>query len=194
MLDLRAHVEHLEHEKFEREEKYFKTKDEILKLMEELKLRPSGSFEREVVDGDDSKFRVTNNNMKQLDNFYKKLVNCKEHMLDDINGSWNKINKLWSIMDLDVEQRKTFVDNNKEKSVEVLDALKVEIKRLEAIRMENIKVLIKKYKTELFLLLNKCHKEKIEFTCLNEDFYTDELIEQFELELQIWKRYYEDNK
>lgn len=194
ILDLRVHIENLEREKYEREEKYLEMKGEILKLMEELQLKPTCNFEYEVVDGEDSNFAVTDDNMKQLEEFYKKLIKRKEDMIEEINEKWNKIDTLWNALDVDMKERSKFIDANQTKSIEVLYALKEEIKRLDSVKKENIKVFIEKYKTELFQLWDKCHDDKKEFTYLKVEFYTEELLELYELEIQKWKKYYEENK
>ncbi|CAH0550355.1 unnamed protein product [Brassicogethes aeneus] len=166
--------------------------EEMENLQKHIDNLESEKYERE----DDSNFMVTDSNMKDLEKFHNKLVHSKNCMLEEINEKWAKLDRLWTVLEVNVAERSNFSDANRGQPKEVLKSLDKEIKRLDHIKKDNIKVFIEKYRTELQALWDECHCDvnTRDFEYFNADSYTEDYLELFDMEIQRWKKYREENK
>lgn len=103
---LQDYVNRLEEERFHRMEEYCTTKQEIIDIINNLKITPTSKFERELVENDD--FKLTTDNMELLRNLHHNLVEENERVKERIDDLWNKIEILWNILDVDLLKREYF--------------------------------------------------------------------------------------
>ncbi|XP_076259357.1 protein regulator of cytokinesis 1-like isoform X1 [Rhynchophorus ferrugineus] len=193
MEEFQKYIDKLEHEKFEREERYCMLKEDIMKLVEDLRYKPNSDFEHRVLSSDN--ISVTNENMSKLELFSKNLVEVKRSTDDEVSHLRNKVEELWKMLEIDLVDRDEFRTHYTGSSLRTLDALRVEVKRCDEIRKANIKVFIDKLRRELEDIWRKCHRvnEAKSFPYFNSDCYTEDLLDLHDIELQKWKCYYEEN-
>lgn len=138
--EFQQYIEKLEVEKFHRLEKFLIVKEELLEIVNELNMEPSSQFEKNVLSSDDSVFLVTDENMKQLDLFQKNLIKEQKNVKEEIVHLRNKIDDYWNLLDVDLKEREDFRRKHTGNSLDVLQALRIEIKRCENLKKANIKV------------------------------------------------------
>ncbi|KAJ8928189.1 hypothetical protein NQ314_019252, partial [Rhamnusium bicolor] len=174
--EFQKHIEKLESEKFNRLEKFISTKEELLDIIKELNIQPSSNFEKEVFASDDSAFTVTTENMKQLEQLHRSLHKQLKDVKEEIEQRRNKIDDLWNLLDVDLKEREAFRHKYIGNSVDVLEALRSEVKRCEELKKANIKEM------------------RRDFGFFYSDCYNEDLLELHEVELTKWKKYYAENK
>ncbi|XP_030764869.1 protein regulator of cytokinesis 1-like [Sitophilus oryzae] len=192
--EFQKYIERLEHEKFEREEKYCILKEDIARIVKELKYKPNTDFECKVLSSDN--FTVTNENMNKLEFFCKSLKEIKASTEEEVSHLRMRVEDLWKMLEIDLFDRDEFRTHYVGNSLDTLEALRVEVKRCEEIRKANIKVFVEKLRQQLEEIWLKCHKtdsEKKLFPYYKSDCYTEDLLDLHEMEIQKWKDYYREN-
>ncbi|CAH0560460.1 unnamed protein product [Brassicogethes aeneus] len=132
--------------------------------------------------------------MKDLEKIQNKLVHSKKCMLEKINEKWAKLERLWTVLEVNVAERSNFLDANQGQPKEVLKSLDKEIQRLDHIKKNKNKVFIEKYRTELQALCDECHCDVNTTKYFNAYRYTEDYLELFNMEIQRWKKYRHENK
>lgn len=192
------YIEDLESEKFNRLEEFCETKMKIRKIVDKLRYVPSTDFERDVCSEDDSKFLVTDDNMKMLKEFLHSMQKLKKSVSEQVTMLRQKIDDLWNILDVGLLVREEFTKTHSEMSLYTLEALKEEVKRCEELKRANIRTFIEKYRQDLLDIWTKClvcvEEKKREFEYFYSDTYSEDLLEIFEHEIAVWKRFYADNE
>ncbi|KAL1508947.1 hypothetical protein ABEB36_003761 [Hypothenemus hampei] len=193
--ELHANIEELEAMKFEREELYIEKKHFIEELVNEIKYKPNNEFEKMVLTSHD--FVFSSENMEQLDLFVKDLEAIKKSTKEEIDRLRLRIEDLWKLLEVDLRDQDEFRSHYTGISLDTLQALRAEDKRCNEIKKANIKVFVDKLRDELAAIWTMCHcseEEKNNFEYFDCDYYSEDLLEIFEVELQKWKNYYEENK
>ncbi|XP_057657790.1 protein regulator of cytokinesis 1-like [Diorhabda carinulata] len=195
--DLKKHIEQLEQETFDRLEKFTTVKGELIEIINLLGYTPSTQFELAVITGEESDFKITEENMESLDlflyNMKKELNNVKE----EIYQLRTKIEQLWNMLDVDFVEREEFRKKYVGDSLNTLEALRLELKRCESLKRANIKVFVDRLRQELVDIWKLCHcseSVRYEFRFFDSDTYTEDLLELHEVQLKKWKIYAEENK
>ncbi|KAG5897209.1 hypothetical protein JTB14_022560 [Gonioctena quinquepunctata] len=176
--DFQIHIEKLEQEKFERFEKFYVMKDEITSMMQELNVFASTEFQKNILSKDDSKFML-------------------ENVKGEISHLRASVDNYWNLLDVSLHERQEFRERYTGNSIEVLDALRIEIRRCADLKKANIKVFVDKLRKELDIIWEQCHcteSVKDNFSYYASDCYTEDLLELHEIELKKWKDHYEENK
>lgn len=189
-----TYIDELESKKFQREEKYCSVKCDIVKLVEDLKYNPSDDFEKKIVMSDDFVFSV--DNMKKLDFFVNSLKEIKKTTEEEVFRLREKVEDLWKMLDVDLMDRDEFRSHYTGSSIDTLKALQHEVKRCEEVRKANIKTFVDKLRVKLEEMWQKCHCSELDkrtFKYLNSDCYTEDLLDLYEMEIQKWKKFYEEN-
>nr|XP_023014432.1 protein regulator of cytokinesis 1-like [Leptinotarsa decemlineata] len=197
ILDFQNHIERLEQEKFDRFEKFCLMKEEISLMTRELNVSPSTEFEKNVLSQDDSKFMVTDENMKDLECFHKSIKRQLENVKEEISHLRSNVDHYWDLLEISLQERQEFRQKYTGNSVDVLDALRLEVRRCGDLKKANIKVFVDKLRNELTTIWEQCHcseSAKEDFSYYISDCYTEDLLELHEIELKKWKAYYEENK
>ncbi|CAG9763779.1 unnamed protein product [Ceutorhynchus assimilis] len=193
-LPTQAQFDKLEAEKFEREEKFVNLKHEITEIVDEIKYKPNSDFEREVLSSDD--MMLSNQNLKMLEFFAKCMKELKLSTEEEVSHLRTRIEDLWKMLDIELIDRDEFRSHYTGNSLDTLEALKIEVKRCEELRKANIKKFVDKLRDQLQTIWTTCHcsdADKKTFRYFYDDFYTEDLLDLHELEIQKWKKYYEDN-
>ncbi|CAH1099643.1 unnamed protein product [Psylliodes chrysocephalus] len=197
LADIQAYIEKLEQETFDREEKFYSVKEKIIEIVTELEYIPSTKFESDVIGQNESKFVITDNNMRALDKFYYNIQKELEDVKEEIGTLRNKIEQLWVLLDLEFIEREDFRKKYTGNSKKTLEALRTELQRCVQLKKANIKVFIDKLRQELSEVWSQCHcseSVKNDFRFLNSDCYTEDLLELHEVQLEKWRSYFEENR
>ncbi|CAG9763092.1 unnamed protein product [Ceutorhynchus assimilis] len=193
--NLNKYIDKLEAEKFEREKKFVNLKHEFTEIVDEIKYKPNSDFEREVLSSDD--MMLSNQNLKMLEFFAKCMKELKLSTEEEESHLRTRIEDLWKMLDIElIIDRDEFISHYTGNSLDTLEALKIEVKRCEKLRKANIKNFVDKLRDQLQTIWTKCHcsdADKKSFRYFYNDFYTEDLLDLHELEIQKWKKYYEDN-
>ncbi|KAG5867238.1 hypothetical protein JTB14_015123 [Gonioctena quinquepunctata] len=195
--DFQSHIEKLEQEKFERIEKFCVMKEEITNIIHELNVSPSTVFQKSIISKNDAEFMVTDENMKALDDFHYSIKNQLANVREEIAHLRSSVDNYWELLDVPLQDRQEFRGKYTGNSVDVLDALRTEIKRCTDLKKANIKVFVDKLRIELNTIWEQCHcteSIKDEFPYYASDCYTEDLLELHEIELKKWKNHYTENK
>lgn len=86
-------------------------------------------------------FCVSKENMLRLEQFRNMLVAEVKKLRDEIHSLWTEIDHHWSILDIDLVEREIFKKKNQGISFEVLDELRMELKRCAKLKRANLKVI-----------------------------------------------------
>ncbi|KAJ8960390.1 hypothetical protein NQ314_006080 [Rhamnusium bicolor] len=80
--------------------------------------------------------------MKQLEQLHRSLHKQLKDVKEEIVQRRKKIDDLWNLLDVDFKEREAFRQKYIGNSVDVLEALRLEVKRCEELKMANIKVIV----------------------------------------------------
>lgn len=136
----KTHLEMLESEKFDRDEKYLKIKSSILDIVNIINYRPQLDFERTVLSHNDSLFLVTEENMERLEQFHTKLEMQYNKIKERIDILKDRLKRLWEILSEDIQKCNEFLEENVGVNYDTLRAYEDEVKRCEALKSANIEV------------------------------------------------------
>ncbi|CAH1966573.1 unnamed protein product [Acanthoscelides obtectus] len=197
--ELKVYLEDLENERFTRQEKFVQSKETILKIVEELNYKPSSKFEHQIIlGGDFCDFCVTVNNMKKLEHLHEQLAVQLINVKEEIAESWTKLKEMWDMLDIELLEQHKFKEAHQGNSLDVLEALRVEIGRCNELKKANIEKFITLLRQQIQEMWQKCHVTEEEgtsqFHFFDTNHYTETALELFEKELQKWKDYFEENK
>lgn len=135
----REHIESLEQEKYARTERFCEIQSKIMELIQDLQYKPSDRFEKMITEND-QEFLYTDENMKKLETYHIELVLKKQTIIEDVDNLREKIRSLSIILDENLQSTNEFLDKHTDYSYTCLDALKVELNRLEELKHRNINV------------------------------------------------------
>ncbi|CAG9818665.1 unnamed protein product [Phaedon cochleariae] len=195
--EFQTYIEKLEQEKFERLEKFYTLKEEISVIIQELNFKPSTQFEKYVMSSDESKFLVTESNMRNLQDFLKTLEHEVKVVKEEVFELRNKINHYWNVLEIPFLEQEEFKQKYPGHTLEILIALRKEVERCENLKKANIKVFVERLRSQLLEIWDKCgctESVRGNFRFLDSDCYTEDLLELHEFELKKWNDYYEEVK
>ncbi|XP_060519732.1 protein regulator of cytokinesis 1-like isoform X2 [Cylas formicarius] len=193
--EFQRHIDQLQLEIFERHERFFKLKEEIIKMVSELNYKPNSDFEQQTLLSDT--FLVTKENMQNLEYFHNSLKELLKSTDEEVAHLRLRIEELWRMLEIDMIDQDEFRTHYTGRSLDTLKALRLEVKRCEELRKANLKVFVDKLRDDLKEIWEKCHcssEERGNFHYLNSDCYTEDLLELHDLEICKWRSYYEENK
>lgn len=191
------YVDDLIDEKARREGKFIAVRLSIIKIMEELNIKPSLEFECKVISGDYDDLKFTDDTMNKLEEFHSVKQALLEETRSKISDLRESLSKLWEMLEENPEVRSRFLEKYPGNSLDTLKALKVEIDRCNEKKKENIKIFIARIREELVRWWDKCRfgpEKRREFLYFESDCYTEDLITFHELEIEKVKTFYENNK
>ncbi|CAH1974010.1 unnamed protein product [Acanthoscelides obtectus] len=198
IVELKVYLEALENERFTRREKFVQSKETILKIVGELNYKPSLKFEQQIISGGDFDFCVTDKNMKKLEQLHEQLAVQLKRVKEEIAESWTKLKQLWDMLDIELLEQQKFREAHQGNSVDVLEALRVEIGRCNELKKTNIEKFITLLRQQIREMWQKCHVTEEEgtaqFRVFDTDHYSETVLDLFERELNKWKAYFEENK
>lgn len=152
----RQRVATLRETKESRHEQFVNIKRQIILCMEELEHTPDTSFERDVVCEDESAFCLSLENIATLQKLLKQLEVKKSQNEAECEGLRAQIRELWDRLQIPEEEREPVAAIMTGSKTKIRNALKLEVDRLEELKMQNIKQVIETIRVELAQFWDQC--------------------------------------
>ncbi|KAK6309377.1 hypothetical protein J4Q44_G00208400 [Coregonus suidteri] len=193
----RSYLNGLTKEKDRRHSEFVGIKRQIMACMEELDQLPDTSFERDVVCEDEDAFCLSNDNITALQLLLGQLEDRKTANELVCNSYRTKIQELWERLQLPQEEREGISEHMVQSRKKNMDALQAECRRLEQLKIKNMRNVIEAIRAEVALFWEKCHyspEQRQAFTSYYDDDYTEELLNLHEAELLSLRKHYEDHR
>ncbi|XP_060116054.1 LOW QUALITY PROTEIN: protein regulator of cytokinesis 1 [Heteronotia binoei] len=193
----RHHLAALGAEKERRQAEFVGTRQKIVVCMQELEHVPDTSFERDVVCEEEDAFCLSEDNIAALKELLQQLESRKaqnEALCEELRS---KILVLWDRLRVPAEERESFVPCMAGSRSQTLNALQLELNRLETLKLQNIRNMVEAVRVELADYWDKCFygKEQREsFSPYYQDHFTEELLQQHEEEMARIKRFFETHQ
>eukprot|EP00063_Salmo_salar_P006661 XP_013981496.1 PREDICTED: protein regulator of cytokinesis 1-like isoform X1 [Salmo salar] len=193
----RSYLKDLTKEKDRRHGEFVGIKRQIIVCMEELDQLPDTSFERDVVCEDEEAFCLSNDNIAALQLLLGQLEDRKTENELVCSSYRSKIQELWERLQVPQEEREGMSDHMVQSRKKNMDALETECRRLDELKMKNMKDVIEAIRTEVALFWESCYyslEQRRAFTPYYDVDYTVELLNLHEAELLSLKKHYEDHR
>ncbi|XP_054858921.1 protein regulator of cytokinesis 1 isoform X2 [Eublepharis macularius] len=193
----RRHLAALAAEKERRQAEFVGTKQKIVLCMEELEHIPDTSFERDVVCEDEEAFCLSKENIAALKDLLRQLEVRKaqnEALCEELRC---KILILWDRLRVPVEERESFAIHMKGSRSKTINALQLEVTRLETLKLQNIRNMVEAIRVELADYWDKCfygEEQRQSFSPYYKDDFTEELLQQHEEEIAHMKLYFQTHQ
>ncbi|XP_053220406.1 protein regulator of cytokinesis 1 isoform X2 [Podarcis raffonei] len=190
----RRHLAGLVIEKERRQKEFLDTKRQIILCMEELEHTPDTSFERDVVCEEEDAFCLSEDNIAALKDLLQQLESRraqKEALCQELRS---RIRVLWERLQVPAEEREAFAPYMVGAKAAIMDALKLEVDRLQELKFQNIRNVVEATRAELADYWDKCfygEEQRRAFYPYYEDDFTEELLQQHEEEVSRLKQCYE---
>ncbi|XP_042328578.1 protein regulator of cytokinesis 1 isoform X2 [Sceloporus undulatus] len=190
----RRHLAALAAEKERRRTEFLETKRQIVRSMEELEQSPESSFEQDVVCEDEEAFCLSLENIAALKALLQQLEirkAQKEALCEELRS---RILALWDRLKIPTEERDTFAPYLVGSGSKIMNALQLEVDRLEQLKIHNLRNVVEAIRVELASYWDKCfysEEQRHGFSPYYQDDFTEELLQQHDDEVMRLKRYYE---
>ncbi|XP_030646555.1 protein regulator of cytokinesis 1a [Chanos chanos] len=187
----------LSQEKVRRHAEFVGIKRQIIACMEELEQVPDTSFERDVVCEDEEAFCLSTDNITALKVLLAQLESRKadtEALCQSLRG---RIQELWERLQVPQEERDGMHEHMTSSRKKNVDALQLEVQRLEELKIKNIQNVIEAIRAEIALFWEKCFyspDQRRSFTPYYSDDFSEELLSLHEAEVLTLRKNYEDHK
>uniref|UniRef100_A0AAZ3SJ33 Protein regulator of cytokinesis 1 n=1 Tax=Oncorhynchus tshawytscha TaxID=74940 RepID=A0AAZ3SJ33_ONCTS len=189
----RSYLNDLTKEKDRRHGEFVGIKRLIIVCMEELDQLPDTSFERDVVCEDEEAFCLSIDNITALRLLLGQLEDRKTENELVCNSYRSKIQELWERLQVLQEEREGMSDH----MVHSFLQLEAECRRLDELKMKNMKNVIEAIRAEVALFWERCFyslEQRRAFTPYYDVNFTVELLNLHEAELLSLKKHYEDHR
>ncbi|KAK6317725.1 hypothetical protein J4Q44_G00110160 [Coregonus suidteri] len=193
----RSYLNDLTKEKDRRHSEFVGIKRQIMACMEELDQLPDTSFERDVVCEDEEAFCLSNDNITALQLLLGQLEDRKTENELVCNSYRSKIRELWERLGVPQEEREGMSEHVVQSRKKNMEALEAECRRLEELKMRNMRNVIEAVRAEVALFWEKCYyspEQRQAFAPYYDADYTEALLNRHEAELLRLKRHYEDHR
>nr|XP_038968944.1 protein regulator of cytokinesis 1 isoform X6 [Rattus norvegicus] len=193
----RQRVATLRETKESRHEQFVNIKRQIILCMEELEHTPDTSFERDVVCEDESAFCLSLENIATLQKLLKQLEVKKSQNEAECEGLRAQIRELWDRLQIPEEEREPVAAIMTGSKTKIRNALKLEVDRLEELKMQNIKQVIETIRVELAQFWDQCfysQEQRQAFAPYYSEDYTENLLHLHDVEVIRLRNYYEAHK
>ncbi|XP_026540491.1 protein regulator of cytokinesis 1 isoform X1 [Notechis scutatus] len=193
----RRHLAALAAEKEYRQAEFVRLKQQVVLCMGELEQEPSTAFEREAMCQDTGAFCLSLNNLAALKDLLQQLEDRraqKEAVCEELRC---RIRMLWDWLQVPPEERNSFAPYMEGSRASILDALHLEVDRLEELKCQNLQKVVEAIRAELATYWDKCffgEEQRCSFGPYYEDIFTEELLQQHDTELVRLKHYYETHQ
>ncbi|XP_008287943.1 protein regulator of cytokinesis 1-like isoform X2 [Stegastes partitus] len=193
----RAYLDDLTKEKERRHDEFVSIRKEIIVYMDDLEQQPETSFETDVMCEDEEEFCLSNDNIAALKLLLSQLQERKAANELRCLGFRTKIQELWERLRIPQEDRDAFAEHMEKSKKKNIEALQVEVQRLEVLKMQSMKSVVESIRAEITLLWEKCfysQEQQEAFVPYHDDDFTEELLNLHEAEVSILKKYYEGHQ
>ncbi|XP_052528629.1 protein regulator of cytokinesis 1 isoform X3 [Tympanuchus pallidicinctus] len=193
----RRHVASLSAEKERRQEEFVSIKRQVVLCMAELEHSPDTSFERDVVCEDEEAFCLSTDNIANLQSLLQQLEARRalnEAMCAELRS---RITELWERLQVPEEERQSFAVHMTGSKAKTREALKLEVDRLEELKLQNMKSVVQAIRAELAEYWDKCfysQEQRDAFSPFHDEDYTEALLQLHDIEVGKVKSYYETHK
>ncbi|XP_063045173.1 protein regulator of cytokinesis 1b isoform X2 [Engraulis encrasicolus] len=193
----RQHIIQLSAERDKRRSEFMKLKQQIVLCMEDLEQLPETSFEKDVVCEDEDAFCLSQDNINSLKLLLHQLENRKAENEAVCATYRQQIQQLWERLQTPQEERDAMSTNMRLSKKRNMDALQVEVVRLETLKRQNICSLVTSIREEMAALWDKCFysdEQRQEFMSYQDDDFTEDLLSAHDSELLHLRQHYESHK
>uniref|UniRef100_A0A674B3R8 Protein regulator of cytokinesis 1 n=1 Tax=Salmo trutta TaxID=8032 RepID=A0A674B3R8_SALTR len=192
-----SYLNDLTKEKDRRHGEFVGIKRQIILCMEELDQLPDTSFERDVVCEDEEAFCLSSDNITALQLLLGQLEDRKTENELVCSSYRTKIQELWERLQVPQEERDGMSDHMGQSRKKNMDALQAECRRLEQLKIKNMRNVIEDIRAEVALFWERCYyslEQRRAFTPYYGDDYTEEMLNLHQEELLSLKKHYEDHR
>ncbi|XP_042232733.1 protein regulator of cytokinesis 1-like isoform X2 [Homarus americanus] len=195
--DLERRIRTLEQEMINREKTFRRLKSDLVKLLDDLELKPSTPFESTILSEVEDLFTLSHQNlqrMRQLNKNYEEKVGDNEKKSQQLH---ERIRLLNDRLGIDPSEHAHFLNTVDGHKPTTLEKLQQELKRLEELKRQNMARFINQLRRELEMCWEKCYtseEERNEFTAYFTEDYTDTVLDAHDQEVQRLQDYYMENK
>ncbi|XP_063170227.1 protein regulator of cytokinesis 1 [Candoia aspera] len=190
----RRHLAELAAEKEQQQAEFLCMKQQVLLCLEELEQAPSTAFEREVACQEAGAFRLSPDNLAALKDLLQQLEGRraqKEALCKELRS---RVLTLWDWLQVSPEEREAFAPNMEGSRAGIMNALHLEVDRLEELKRQNLQNVVEAIRVQLATYWDRCffgEEQRRAFGPYYQDHFTEELLQQHDDELVQLKRYYE---
>eukprot|EP00823_Brevimastigomonas_motovehiculus_P004111 TRINITY_DN2622_c0_g1_i1.p1 TRINITY_DN2622_c0_g1~~TRINITY_DN2622_c0_g1_i1.p1 ORF type:complete len:549 (-),score=155.84 TRINITY_DN2622_c0_g1_i1:141-1787(-) len=160
---------------------------EITELLEEVGLATTDytSIDQKCADKNPEALGVHASIMEELESRRQTLLSVKQSRQDTIRAMAVDINALWNRLKVPQSERDAFLGSHSRLSPDTVSACEAELKKLQAMKHENLRDLILTARERLASLWTELHfgeEEKKKCACAFGELYTDDVLEAVEQE------------
>lgn len=166
----------------------------IIKMMNDLDVTPSSSFEHLVHDNPED-FVLSTNNMTKLRDFRDQLKTQVEERKEHVEKMKENLLILWKYLD-EPETCHSFLEKYPGYCAATVSALNTEIKRCKEKKKENIYKYVVQLRFDLINLWDLCkysEAERNSFAAFHSNTFTEDLLTLHEIEVDKLRKFYNDN-
>ncbi|XP_020278344.1 protein regulator of cytokinesis 1-like [Pseudomyrmex gracilis] len=192
----KLYLQSQENEKIRLESIFADTRSCIIKIMHDLDISPSSSFEQLIYNNPES-FVLSENNMT-------KLIELKNELEAEVEERKHRVEKMkkdllmmWKYIDEPADVCETFLQSCSGYSTGTINALNAEIKRCKEKQKENIFKYVTTIRYEIMHLWDLCRyseTEKSTFAPFHSNTFTEDLVTLHELEVERLRKFYDGNR
>ncbi|XP_053128405.1 protein regulator of cytokinesis 1 isoform X2 [Hemicordylus capensis] len=190
----RRHLAALAAEKERRRVEFLSTKQQIVSCMEELEHLPDSSFERDVACEDEEVFCLSTANITALKELLQQLEGRRAQNEAVCEELRSRIRALWDRLQLPAEEREAFAPYMVGSRAKTMNALHLEVDRLEELKLQNLRGVVEAIRAELADLWDRCFysaEQRQAFRPYYEEDFTEQLLQQHDQEVAELRRYFE---
>ncbi|CAJ1056501.1 protein regulator of cytokinesis 1-like isoform X2 [Xyrichtys novacula] len=192
-----AYLKDLTKEKERRHDEFVSVKKEIGTCMEDLERQAETSFEMDVMCEDEEAFCLSNDNIAALKLLLSQLHEQKAENELRCSALRIKMQELWERLQIPQEEREALSEHMVKSKKRDIEALQVEVQRLEVLKMQSMRSVIEAIRAEIALFWERCfysQEQQQAFVSYHSDDFTEETLEVHEAEVKVLKKYYEDHR
>lgn len=198
LTELEQNIGYLQAEMKKRFDLFKKLQTSVRQLWLDLDMDPYTEFEVELCRGDaDETFCLSAANLDKVKALQDQLEIEHRKLLGEIDGLQEQVKALWERLEIDAEERSSFLKDNSDLSPKTARAFKQELSRLQELKRLHMAKFIDNIRKELVALWDKCCfglDQRQDFLPYYEDVFTDEALTLHEHQVKIMNNYYHENK
>ncbi|KMQ93917.1 protein regulator of cytokinesis 1 [Lasius niger] len=192
----KIYLQKQELEKVRLENVFTDIRHSIIKMMNDLDISPSSSFQQLICDNPEE-FVLSASNMTKLREFRDDLKTQVEEIKCRVEKMKEDLLALWKYLDEPADVCQLFLDRYSDYSSSTINALSAEIKRCKESRKENIFKYVTQIRLELMNLWDLCkycETERNTFAPFHSNTFTEDLLTLHELEVERLRKFYNENR
>ncbi|EFN78718.1 protein regulator of cytokinesis 1 [Harpegnathos saltator] len=191
----KLYLQKQENEKNRLENVFTEMRCSVIKMMKDLDIAPSSSFEHLVYNNPED-FVLSTSNMTKLRDFRDQLKVQVEETKGHVERMKEDLLILWKYLD-EPETCQSFLEKYPGYCAATVSALNAEIKRCKEKKKENIYKYVMQLRFELvnlWDLCKYCEAERNSFAAFHSSTYTEDLLTLHEIEVEKLRKFYNDNR